>query len=92
MCTDFLDALVSQFSIAVLTSRKFDARLSLFNFNGEITARWAYKNSLDVLFIQEHNGDRAKVSEWKALCREAGTVSYMEYIMTPLDQAEEQQH
>jgi exonuclease III len=34
--------------------------------------RWAYKNSLDVLFIQEHNGDRAKVSEWKALCERSG--------------------
>ena len=34
--------------------------------------RWAYKNSLDVLFIQEHNGDRAKVIEWKTLCERSG--------------------
>ena len=33
---------------------------------------WAHINSLDVLFIQEHNGDRAKVSEWKALCERNG--------------------
>ena len=34
--------------------------------------KWAHINSLDVLFIQEHNGDRAKVSEWKALCERNG--------------------
>ena len=33
---------------------------------------WAYKNSLDVLFIQEHNGNRDKVSEWKAMCERSG--------------------
>ena len=42
---------------------------------------WAYKNSLDVLFIQEHNGDRAKVSEWKALCKRSG-YSYMCHAQT----------
>ena len=34
--------------------------------------KWAHKNSLDVLFIQEHNGNRDKVSEWKALCERSG--------------------
>ena len=34
--------------------------------------KWAHITSLDVLFIQEHNGDRAQVSEWKALCERSG--------------------
>ena len=34
---------------------------------------WAHKNSLiDVLFIQEHNGNRDKVNEWKAMCERSG--------------------
>ena len=34
--------------------------------------KWAHKNSLDVLFIQEHNGNRVKVNEWKAMCERSG--------------------
>ena len=54
--------------------------------------KWAHKNSLDLLFIQEHNGNRVKVNDGKLCAKEAGIVSYMDCITIPPGQGEEQQH